>query len=355
MIITNLSITRAEAGLLATLTHLPSLVQPFIGHLADRVNLRYLMILAPSVTAALMSLLGLSQSYLTTAMMLIVVGLSSAGFHAIGPVLTGRLAGRKLGRAMSFWMVGGEFGRTIGPLAVVTAIRLFSPRGTIWLMIGGILASLLLFFGMRNVSVSPPANLPTDLPMRTLVRRMRPVMLPLMVIIILRALLFSAANTFLPTLLTDEGADLWLAGAALSVMEAAGVFGALLGGSISDRIGRIPVLLICFISAPLLMFAFLSVSGVWQYLLLMLFGFSMLSVTPVIMALVQESYPDNRALANGLFFAISFAISSFAVIVIGAIGDRLGLRTAFQIGAGVMLLGLPFLFMLPKPQQSGKA
>ncbi len=352
MMITNLSITRAEAGLLATLIHLPSLVQPFLGHLADRDNLRYLMILAPTVTATLMSLLGLSRSYLATALMLIVVGLSSAGFHVTGPVITGKLAGRKLGRAMSFWMVGGELGRTLGPLAVVTTIRLFSPRGTIWLMLGGILASLLLFLGMRSISDSAPANLPTDLPMRTLVRRMQPVMLPLMVIIILRALLFSAANTFLPTLLTDEGADLWLAGAALSVMQIAGVFGALLGGSISDHIGRIPVLLICFISAPLLMFAFLSAIGIWKFFLLLLFGFSMLAVTPVIMALVQESYPDNRALANGLFFAMSFAISSIAVIVVGAIGDRIGLRAAFQIGAGVMLLGLPFLFLLPKPQRS---
>ncbi|MDZ4159460.1 MAG: MFS transporter [Anaerolineaceae bacterium] len=352
VIITNLSITRAEAGLLATFLSAPSLLQPFIGHLADRKNLRFLVILTPTITAALMSLLGLSESYLTTALMLIAVGLSSAGLHAVGPVIAGKLAGKKLGRAMSFWMVGGEFGRTLGPILIVTTIRFLSPRGTGWLMLAGFLASLLLYFRLRNLEL-PATHTQTTLPMRSLVRSMRPVMLPLMVIIGLRAFLFSATSTFLPTMLTDEGANLWFAGAALSVMEAAGVLGAMLGGSISDRIGRKPVLLICFTSAPLLMIAFLNSSGAWQFGLLLLYGFAMLSVTPVFMALVQESYPENRALANGLYMAMSFAVSSLTVILIGFIGDHFGLRQAFLLSAGVMLLGLPFLLRLPHPRTIG--
>jgi FSR family fosmidomycin resistance protein-like MFS transporter len=66
------------------------------------------------------------------------------------------------------------------------------------------------------------------------------------------------------------------------------------------------------------------------------------------MALVQESYPENRAMANGLYMALSFVIRSGAVVALGAVGDLAGLRTAFAVSAIVPLLGLPLLLLLPR-------
>jgi FSR family fosmidomycin resistance protein-like MFS transporter len=66
------------------------------------------------------------------------------------------------------------------------------------------------------------------------------------------------------------------------------------------------------------------------------------------MALVQESFPENRALANGVYMALSFGIRSAVVVVVGVMADLWGMRSAFTASAIIPLLGLPFLLLLPK-------
>jgi len=96
-----------------------------------------------------------------------------------------------------------------------------------------------------------------------------------------------------------------------------------------------------------LLLIFLAVQGTARLPLLILMGFFTLAMTPVIMALVQESYPENRALANGIYMALSFTIRSGAVIVLGLLADGLGMRAAFTISAGLALLGVPAVALLP--------
>ena len=344
--IANLSLSNTEAGLLTVFMQGPSLLQPFIGHLADRVSLRYCVILAPAVTAVMMSLLGVAPSYAALAMFLMVVGVSSASIHAVGPVMAGNLSGRRLGRGMGFWMVGGELGRTLGPVVVVSTVRFLTLRGTPWLMIGGLLASAILYLRLKGVS-GRPLNEGRGLPWRQALQAMGPLLVPLVGIIVARSFMMSALTTYLPIFLSEEGADLWLAGVSLSVLEAAGMVGALLGGAMSDRLGRRLVLFVSMLATPLFMFIFLVVDGWVQFLLLLVMGFTALSVTPAIMALAQESLPENRALANGVYMSLSFILRSGVVVVLGALGDLFGLRLAFTASAVIPLLGLPLIFLLP--------
>jgi len=345
--IANLVLSKTTAGLLNVFITVPSLIQPVIGHLADRYNLRNLVILAPAITATMMSLLGLTPGYGVLALFLIVVGLSSAGIHAVGPVMAGRLSGCSLGRGMSFWMVGGELGRTLGPIIVVTAVVHLGLRGLPWLMVGGWVASILFYFRLRDVP-SHPREIDAGLPWTSALRRMKPVLVPLAGVIFLRAFMQSALTYYLPTFLIEEGADLWFAGASLSVLQGAGVAGALLGGSISDRLGRRLILFISMSVAPVFMFFFLGVHGWVQFPLVVFLGFFVISTTPVMMALVQERFPENRALANGAYMSLSFVIRSGVVVLMGALGDKFGLRQAFTISAILMLLGLPLIFLIPR-------
>jgi FSR family fosmidomycin resistance protein-like MFS transporter len=346
--IENLALTKAEAGLLSVFNQAPSLLQPFIGYLADRVSLRYFVILAPAVSATAMSLLGVAPSYGVLALLLAVTGLSSATLHAVAPVMAGRLTGQNLGRGMGFWMVGGELGRTLGPLVIAGyfALRPDSLANTPLLMFGGWLASVLLFFWLRDVSGRPP-NAEQRRPWRQALRVMSPLLLPLAGIISARSFMSSALTTYLPTFLSEEGAQLWFASIALSVLEAAGVVGALLGGSLSDWLGRRTILFIFLLATPLLMAVFLAVEGWLRLPLLLALGLTSLSITPVIMALVQESFPENRALANGVYMSLSFLIRSGVIVLVGAMGDFWGMRSAFAISAGITLLGLPLLLFLP--------
>jgi FSR family fosmidomycin resistance protein-like MFS transporter len=351
--IDSLALTKTEAGLLTVFNQGPSLLQPFIGHLADHVSLRYLVILAPAVTATAMSLLGIAPGYAVLALLLMVTGLSSAALHSVAPVMAGRLSGSNLGRGMGFWMVGGELGRTLGPLIIAGyfALRPDSLASMPWLMVGGWLASVLLYVRLKDVSGRPP-NAGQGLAWRPALKVMGPVLVPLAGIIVARSFMSAALTTYLPVFLTGEGAQLWFAGISLSVLEAAGVVGALAGGALSDRIGRPATLFISLAATPVLMFAFLAVSGWLRFPLLLALGLTSLSVVPVLMALMQETFPENRALANGTYMALSFGIRSIVVVVVGAMGDLWGMRLAFTISAVVPLLGLPFLLMLPKRRRS---
>ncbi|HUS83889.1 MAG TPA: MFS transporter, partial [Anaerolineales bacterium] len=332
--------------LLSLFMQSPSILQPLIGHLHDNISMRYFVILAPAITGTMMSLLGIAPSYLVLAIFLFIAGISSAGLHAVGPVMAGRVSGSSLGRGMGFWMVGGELGRTVGPILLVTAVGYLSLGGMTWLMIGGWIVSGLLFLRLRAVPGREP-GVAEALPWRAALSAMRPLMLPLSGVLTARAFMSASITTYLPMFLIDEGVGLWLSGAALTVLEAAGVVGAIVGGSISDKIGRKVVLLISMVGTPIFALAFLRTSGLVQALLLPALGFFALSTTPVIMAWVQESYLENRALANGVYMAMGFLIRAVIVVILGRVGDLVGLRQGFQYSAIIMLLGIPLVFFLP--------
>lgn len=346
LFIANLGLSKTEAGLLTVFGEWPSVLQPFIGHLSDRFSLRVLFILAPVVTGTIMSLLGLAPSYGVIALGLVVVGLSSACLHATGAVIAGKLSGRSLGRGIGYWTVGGNLGRTLGSVVIVTAIGLLGLKGTPWLMLAGLLIAVLTYRQLRGLPGRPP-NAGLDLPGRQVLREMRSLMLPLAVLIVARGFMTSALAIYLPTFLSEEGADLWLAGASLSILEGAGVVGAMLGGSISDRVGRRGVLFASMLATPFLMFLFLAAKGWLRFPLLVAMGFATVATVPVIIALVQESFPENPALANGAYMALRFLLRSGVVVVAGVLGDMFDLRLAFAIGGVLPLLGLPALLLLP--------
>lgn len=348
LLIEKLSITRAAAGSLMLFAQGPSLIQPFIGRLADRVNLRFVIILAPAFTATAMSLIGIAPTYAWLALFLTIAGTSSAVFHSVGPVIAGNLSGKRLGAGMSIWMVGGELGRMLGPLLIVSVVTAFSLEVSIWVMTVGWLASIILFFLLRNIEIQSPPQAEKVQDWQAALREMAPVMMPLVMLVVTRALMMVAMQVFLPTYLTEVGAGLWLAGASLAIFEAATIVGTLLGGSMSDHLGRRQVLMIAMVTVPVLMLAFLRSDGWMRLVLLFAIGLMAGPATPVVLAIVQESFPEHRSFANGIYMSASFVIRSLASVLLGALGDWFGLGAAFTVSALALVLGIPFVRLLPK-------
>ena len=346
-------LTNAAAGALAAFLQLPSLLQPFIGHLADRTTLRWIVILGPGVTGTAMSFLGWAPTYATLAMLLIVAGFSVASFHATAPVAVGYLSGNRLGRGMGFWMVGGEIGRTIGPLVVVSALAVMSIRSMASLSLVAIATSIFLFIRLRDVPLRTRDD-GEQIPWRPAVRAMRGLMALLGTLVALRSMMVMATTLFLPIYLTDNATGLWVAGIALSIVEAAGIAGAFAGGWISDHVGRRAVLIFGQIAAPLALLAFLGTDGWIRIAILPLIGFSLLAVPPVLMAVVQESFPQSRALANGVYLSMNFAIRSVAAIAYGAFADSHGLTTAMYVAAAAMFAGLPLIWPITRSVRTGQ-
>lgn len=343
VIIERLSLSLAQAGSLTAILQAPALLNPLIGYLADKTSVQFFVILAPAVTATLISSLGLAGSYWALAALLFITGISVAAFHAPAPAMIARASGRKLGLGMSLFMASGELGRTVGPLLAVWAVSLWTLDGFFRVVVLGWAATALLFWRLHSISAQPakPGSLRAALPM------LRNLFLPLAVLNLFRNFLLEGISTYLPTYFNQEGASLWVGGAALSLLELAGVGGALVSGPLSDRLGRRRTLAIAILGSSLLMVGLLNAQGWLLVPVLLLMGFVALSATPVMLAMVQEQMPDNRAVGNGVFMVVAFLMRTISTLTLGALGDSLGLRLAFYSSAAVNLLALPVILWLP--------
>ncbi len=344
LLIEKLSMSLTQAGFLSTVMQLPALLNPYVGSLADRISVRYFIILAPAMTAIPMSLIGMAPSYGVLLILLFIAGISAAVFHVPAPVMVSKLSGQKVGRGMSFFMTGGEFARTIGPMVAVGAVALLGLEGFYPVMVVGILASVWLYLGFRDVPVGNKS------PRKTSVwgtwKEMRHILMPLSGILVARGFMHATMASFLPTFVKMETGNLWLAGFALTLYEAAGVLGVMTAGSLSDYLGRRKVLLISLVGAPLTLFLFTWAGGWVRVTALLFTGFLLLSTTPVMLAMVQDNAKTSPAAANGFFMMMSFMARSAVVVIVGWLGDLFGLRETYYISAAAGLVGIPFVFFL---------
>ena len=342
-LINSLSLTLTQAGSLSAFAQLPSLLNPVIGYLDDKVNLRLFVIFAPAVTAITMTCLGFAPDYLGLAILLFVTGLSIAVFHAPSPAMVARVSGLQVGRGMSFYMAAGELGRTVGPLFAAWGLLTFTLKGMLPLAIPGIIASIVLFIRFKAI----PFRGIRQEGIRKVLPVARRLFIPVIGIIFFRSFLITGLGVYLPTLMAGEGASILAAGSTLALYQLAGVFGALLGGSISDRLGRKPVLFAVSILAPVSVFFFLQSTGLWILLSLICAGFFSLSSQPIMLAMVQDHLPNHRSVANGFFMAISFICLSLSAVIIGMLGDRIGLRQALMWTVAAGFVVAPLVLALP--------
>jgi len=315
VIIDKLSISLTAAGSLTAILQLPAIINPFIGYIADKISLRYLVIFAPAVTATLISCLSFADSYWVMALLLFVTGISVACYHAPAPALM----------AVSIWTLEGFYR----------------------IVILGWGTSIFLFIRLRN---SPTAmGIPPSI--RTILPTLRTLFVPLALINLFRNFMLESVTTYLPIYMDSQGASLAVAGGALSILELAGVIGAITSGTISDRLGRRVILLISIISSAVIMFIFLNTSGWLLIPILLLLGFTALSTGPVMLAMVQDHLPDNRSLGNSLLMLITFLVRPIAILAIGIISDHFGLRTSFMTGAIISLFAIPAILTLPRDKE----
>jgi FSR family fosmidomycin resistance protein-like MFS transporter len=343
-----LGLSYALSGSLAIYTQLPSLLNPLIGYMADRISLRYFVILAPGVTGTLMSLIGLTNSYVTLAILLFASGISIASFHAPAPAMVATLAGQRVGKGMSYFMAAGELGRTVGPLVVVAGIGWWTLEGMWRLAFVGWGVSLILWWRLHDVSAEKSHKSSSNI--APFLKRARRVFPPLIWLMTTRVFMIAALTTYLPTFMNDVSQTSFRTAAlSLTFLEAAGVAGALLSGSFSDRWGRTRMLALLLLIAPLAMLLFLWVPTTWmQFVLLIALGLTAISPQPVLLALIQDQFPDNRALANGTFIAVNFMIRALGIWFLGYVADLAGLNNAFLWSAIIGFLALPGVFWLDR-------
>ncbi|MBN2348615.1 MAG: MFS transporter [Bacteroidales bacterium] len=344
-----LGINHTMFGMLSVIQRIPSLLNPLIGIMAEKIKVRYAVIFAPSITAVSMSLMGIAPGYIFLAILLFISGFSSALFHIPTPVMIKQVSGKKTGRGMSFYMVGGELARTLGPIIITGAIDLWGFHGIFRLMPMGLVASLVLFLRFRNFDLRKNfTHAETTEGYRKTMRKFLPLFLTIAGILFTRGAMKASMTLYLKGYLELTGTSNWIAAIALSTVYLSGAAGTFISGTVSDKLGRRNTLLIISIISPLLMGLFIYLHGILIFPLLILIGIFLLATTPVMLAAIHETDTNHLPFVNGIFMTGNFLISSIMTVVVGYAFDKLGYETSFKLAALLALLAIPFALKVPE-------
>ncbi len=353
LIIDKLGISYGMTGLLAVIQRIPSLFNPFIGIIAERPVMRYMVVVSPALTALFMSLIGIAPGYTFLAVLLFFSGISSTLWHIPSPVIVRTLSGSRPGKGMSYYMMGGELARTAGPLIILGVISLWGLEGTWKMMPLGFIASFLLYLNFRKAKIKPTTSSKQhqEGSYWKIFMRFSAAFLLTGGYTFFQAGMRASMTYYLPTMLTSQGHTLHFADLALTVLQLAGAAGAFFAGTLSDKLGRTPTLLIIALAAPLLTILFLNLEGFWIFPVLLPLGFFLFAPTSVMLATITELDTDKKAFVNSIYMTLNFFVSVMVYPVVGTFIDHYGFIPTFKVIA-VLGFGAVFVVLFTKKKLS---
>ena len=336
-------LTYSQIGLAAAVLLISSsMIQPIFGWISDRWQTQWFLPAGIVWTAVLMGMLGLVPSYWVLVLVLALTGVGTAAFHPVASMAAAHASGIQRGLGMSFFAAGGNLGFALGPILATWMLAGFNLKGTALLMIPGCLMAAAIHWYRREIEV------PTRDPERGHAQGTSPIpwakLSALCVLISLRSWGYSGLIIFLPLFLLDQGVAFMWTGRALFIFLFFGALGGLLGGHLSDRVGRQQVIAISLLAFPFLMAPALVLVGSPRWLFLALAGMSLLASFSVTVVFAQELLPQQLGLASGLTLGLAFGAGGLGVAMSGLMADLLGLHTSLWIL--VLLPGLAGLLAL---------
>jgi len=156
----------------------------------------------------------------------------------------------------------------------------------------------------------------------------------------IQVLLFSTIS-FIPLFVVDHfGASEEVAAALLALIHSTGLWAGPLGGYLSDRIGRVPVILAVSVIAGPIIYLLTLVSFGWSIsLVLLAMGMSMYIGMPVSEAyIISHTSGRNRSMILGIYYFASRGGSGVIMPVIGYLIDRVGFSNSFAIVSAALIV-----------------
>jgi len=344
LLVDRLHLSYGQVGMAAALLNVSSsVIQPGFGWISDRYPTRWFMPAGIAWTGLFMSVVGLVPSYPMLLLALALTGLGTAAFHPIASIAVTHASGDRRGFGMSFFSAGGNLGFAIGPMVAAWLMTWLGLQGTVLVIIPGLLMAAAMYIWRGEFASPAPvvhgAHEPqarAPIPWGRLSR--------LCAIITLRSWGYSGLVVFIPLLLHERGVSLSLAGRALFVFLFFGALGGMLGGYLSDRIGRLQVIVASLVSFPLFMAVAMLLSGPFRWLFLAIAGISLLASFSVTVVFAQELLPQHLGVASGLTLGLSFGAGGVGVGLSGLLADLFGLQ--MSVWLLVLLPGIAGLIAL---------
>ena len=319
------------------------------GWLADRIGPRILITMGISGVAVAGLFVGLSPAYHLIIVSLILMGLMGGGYHPAAPSLISTSVDPKtLGRSLGLHLVGGSASYFLAPLISITIAAVWGWRGSfIGLAVPTVIFGIIFYHFLGNREgkvVEKPEATPIQKETKSVPGRYH----DLVVLIILSA--FTSATlvstiSFISLFLVDNfGVNEKTAASSLSIIYSAGLWAAPVGGYLSDRLGKIRVILaVCFMAGPVVWVLNLIPYGVGTWILLLGLGISLSVRMPVIESyIVSHTSVSNRSTILGIYYFSAMEGGGVLTPIMGHLIDRFGFYTSFTL-AGAALFIVSFI------------
>ncbi|SDQ91314.1 MFS transporter [Natronobacterium texcoconense] len=339
------------------------------GVLADRLG-SVTVITAGVLVAALASLsLVVDSPFVVLALAMLVMGAGTGAHKTVAVRLLSRTYPSRTGRALGVFDTVGTFGGVIAPAAVVAAAGIAFAFGESWRVIflaaGTVGVGFAVAFWRRVPSRVPDGETSSDATTLAVgsdeLRRYATLFLDwrfavFALLTVLFSFTYNGLVAFAPLYLTDE-AQLTDATAGLLY---SGLFLAslvqLVTGELSDRLGRLPIIVATLGLATTSLVAFVSLTGTAGPVVLgtalVAAGIGSHGFRPVRGAYLMSAIPDEVAAGGlGVVRTLLMAAGAIAPAVVGTMSETVGFRPAFWLltasVGGATLLAVVLLIARP--------
>ena len=306
-------------------------------------------------------LMGFTHSYLWLLVCVSMVGVGNSLWHPTAiPTLAQRYPSRK-GLVLSLHGMGGNAGDALAPLLVGSLLLWLTWRQVVLLnVLPGLVVAMLLLMMLgtlrlgagKSAADSPePAQSLTDY-----ARGLRQLLGNRSLLLLstsgaFRSMTQIALLTFLPLFMARElGYSPFATGAAMFVLQVAGLCAAPLAGHLSDRLGRRSVTMtsMAMTAVVLLLMAFAGRTQAFVVIIALL-GFFLYALRPVLQAWTLESTPKNMGGSSiGILFGAQSLGAAVAPLIGGVIADQYGLGATFYFLAATIVCANLFIACMPR-------
>lgn len=347
LLMERLSFPLSRAGILASVLSVStSLSQPIFGALNDRFNQRFFVFLGPLLTGVFICSLGYASSYILLIILLLLCGLGSAIFHPSAATMVSRISGPRKEWGMSLFITSGNIGHAMSPLFVVPLAMALGLQSLPLLIFPALLIALLLFHRLPQ-----PATLSIqskDFASNGHLKNPRQLLALHVAISILRSVMITGFNTFIPVYLHSRGHSLFMAGFATTIFQFIGALGSLFSGHFAARFERRPLIIITLLAAAPLLAGFIYFSGGVALLALALSGILLYFSFPLNVVMAQELYPHRASMVSALMIGVTWGLAGLFMTPLGFIAEKVGLQSALSTLAICGLVAAALAVFLPK-------
>ncbi|MBI1778929.1 MAG: MFS transporter [Proteobacteria bacterium] len=350
----------AEAGFIVTCFYIGSVAANFpSGAVVDLTGRRILFQIVALIGGSIGLVgVGLAPQYWLIAASVTVIGATNMLWHppAIA-FLSGHLPKNK-GYALSVHALGANLGDAMAPLVAGWLLLSVSWRATAGLnAISGIVCAVLLLAVLgrsdlgqrRHVAVMDPSAY-----LAGFVRAFKArAVWTLCLMAGFRTMTQGGLLVFLPLYIANDLKlnPFWI-GVTLMMLQVGGMIATPLAGTLSDRIGRRPIVLAGMMGTTVLVVALAFIgSGVFFTISVSVLGFCMYAMRPVIHSwLMDRSPPELAATMTSAMFGTQSVLSALMPVVGGMIADAYGLVVVFYFLAATVLIANALAFFVPKSE-----